>query len=54
VAALEAIAQRRDPTASGKIEPLLNDFKLEVKYTAAATIVRLGAPPEPGKITGKN
>ena len=54
VAALEAIAERGDPTASGKIEPLLEDSKLEVKYTAAATIVRLSAPPERGKMAGKN
>ena len=45
VAALEAIAARGDPTASGKIEPLLTDSKLEVKYTAAAAIARLGAQP---------
>ena len=54
LAASQAIAERGDPTASGKIEPLLKDSKLEVKYTAAATIVRLGAPPEPGKTAGKN
>jgi len=54
VAALEAIAERGDPIASGKIEPLLKDSKLEVKYTAAATIARLGAPLEPGKMAGKN
>jgi HEAT repeat protein len=54
VAALQAIAERGDPTASGKIEPLLKDSKLEVKYTAAATIVRLAALPDPGKMAGKD
>ncbi len=54
VAALQAIAERGDATASGKIEPLLKDSKLEVRYTAAATIVRLGAPPGSGKTAGKN
>jgi HEAT repeat protein len=54
VAALEAIAQRGDSTAADKIEPLLQDSKLEVKYTAAATIVRLGSRPEPIQTPGKN
>ena len=54
VAALEAIAKRGDPVAADKIEPLLEDSKLEVKYAAAATIVHLAGPPEPGKVTGKN
>lgn len=49
VAALEAIAERGDSTASDKIEPLLQDSKLEVKYTAAATIVRLGSRPQPSR-----
>jgi HEAT repeat protein len=47
VAALEAIAERGDSTDSNTIEPLLQDSKLEVKYTAAATIVRLGSRAEP-------
>ena len=54
VAALEAISERGDPTATGKIEPLLNNAKLEVKYTAAAAIVRLGVAPESGKMPGQH
>ena len=49
MAALQAIAERGDPTLVRKIEPLLNDSKKEVKYTAAATILRLGAPSEAGR-----
>ena len=41
VAALEAIAKRQNPALSPKIEKLLNDSKNEVKYTAAAAIMRL-------------
>jgi HEAT repeat protein len=47
VAALEAIAERDDSTVSDTIEPLLQDSKLEVKYTAAAAIVSLGSRPNP-------
>lgn len=54
VAALQAIAERGDPTLAGKIEPLLNDTKKEVKYTAAATILRLGTASEAGKTPGEN
>jgi len=46
VAALEAIAKRENPTLLPKIESLLNDSKSEVKYTAAATIIRLGDLPK--------
>jgi len=53
VAALQAIAERGDPALVGKIELLLNDSKEEVKYTAAAAIVRLGGP-ESGKAAEKN
>lgn len=53
VAALQAIAERGDPTLAGKIEPLLNDSKKEVKYTAAATILRLGALSSAGKTVAK-
>jgi HEAT repeat protein len=55
VAALQAIAERGDPTLAGKIEPSLNDSKREVKYTAAATILRLGADADKtGGKTGLN
>jgi len=53
VAALQAIAERGDPTLAGKIEPLLNDSKKEVQYTAAATILRLGARSDAGKTADK-
>lgn len=43
VAALQAIAERGDFSLAAKIEPLLNDSRQEVSYTAAATIVRLSA-----------
>jgi HEAT repeat protein len=46
VAALQAIAERGDPALADEIEPLLNDSKKEVRYTAAATILRLGALSE--------
>src|SRR5208282_2006628 len=41
VSALEAIAKRGDPTLLPGIEPRLSDPKREVRYTAAATIIRL-------------
>jgi HEAT repeat protein len=41
VAALEAIAKRGDPSLLPNIEHALGDSKREVKYTGAATIVRL-------------
>jgi HEAT repeat protein len=53
VAALQAIAERGEPTLVGKIELLLNDSKKEVKYTAAATILRLGAPSDASKTAEK-
>jgi len=45
VAALQALAQRGDPSLAPKIDSLLNDPKLEVSYTAAAAILRLTTPP---------
>jgi HEAT repeat protein len=53
VAALQAIAERGNPTLASKSEPLLNDSKREVKYTAAATILHLGAESEAGKTAEK-
>jgi HEAT repeat protein len=47
VAALQALAQRGDPSLAPKIDSLLNDPKLEVSYTAAAAILRLTTPPSP-------
>ncbi|HKV78728.1 MAG TPA: HEAT repeat domain-containing protein [Candidatus Sulfotelmatobacter sp.] len=54
VAALQAIAERGDPSLMAKIEPLLRDSQAEVQYTAAATIVRLGTLPEAVKGPGKD
>jgi len=42
VAALEAIAKRGDSTLLPGIEPRLSDSKREVRYAAAATVIRLG------------
>jgi HEAT repeat protein len=42
VAALEAIAKRGDSTLLPGIEPRLTDSKREVRYAAAATVIRLG------------
>jgi HEAT repeat protein len=41
VAALEAIAKRGDPALRVKMEPSLYDPKREVRYAAAATLLRL-------------
>jgi HEAT repeat protein len=41
VAALEAIAQRGDPALLQEIEPRLSDSKREVRYAAAAAVIRL-------------
>jgi HEAT repeat protein len=41
VAALEAIAKRGDPGLRLKIEPLMYDEKEEVRYAAAAAVLRL-------------
>ncbi len=41
VAALQAIAKRGDPTLLPGIEPLLSDSTREVRFTAAATVIRL-------------
>jgi HEAT repeat protein len=40
-AALEAIAQRGDPSLESKIEMSLFDANSHVRYTAAATVIRL-------------
>jgi HEAT repeat protein len=41
VAALEAIAKRGDPTLLPGVEPRLSDTKREVRFVAAATVIRL-------------
>ncbi len=45
-AAIEALAQRGDPTVEGKIEFKLFDDNAHVRYTAAAAIIRLSAVNE--------
>jgi len=42
VAALEGIAKRGDPTLLPDIEPRLSDSKPEVRFAAAAAVIRLG------------
>jgi hypothetical protein len=42
-AALEAIAQRGDPSLEDKIEVSLYDANSHVRFTAAATVIRLNA-----------
>jgi HEAT repeat protein len=46
VAALEALAKRKDPALLAKIEPSLLDSRKEVRYTAAAVVLRLHAVQE--------
>lgn len=41
VAALQAIAKRGDPVLLQEIEPRLSDSKREVRYAAAAAVIRL-------------
>ena len=41
MAALEAIAQRGDPSLLSGVEPRLSDPRREVRLAAAATIIRL-------------
>lgn len=41
VAALEAVAKRGDPSLRIKVEPSMYDVKREVRYAAAATVLRL-------------
>lgn len=43
VAALDAIARRGDPALESEIEPLLDDGKYQVRYAAAAAVLRLSA-----------
>jgi HEAT repeat protein len=40
-AALEAIAQRADPSLLESVQPTMSDAKDRVRYTAAATVIRL-------------
>jgi HEAT repeat protein len=40
-AALEAIANRADPSLLEKIQAAMTDEKDHVRYTAAATVIRL-------------
>lgn len=49
VASLEAIAKRANPALLPDVEKLLDDSKNEVKFTAAATIIRLSDVAEAGK-----
>ena len=46
VASLEAIAKRGNPALLQEIEGTLNDSRNEVKYTAAAVIIRLNGIAE--------
>jgi HEAT repeat protein len=50
-AALEALAKRRDPSVLATVELRLADEKDAVKYTAAATVIRLIAIKEAGPTT---
>jgi len=43
VAALEALGKRKDPSLLGKIELSMYDDRSEVRYTAAALVIRLSA-----------
>jgi HEAT repeat protein len=51
-AAVEAIAQRGDPSLLPKVELKFADKNPKVRYTAAAAVIRL-SPPEPSK-TARN
>ena len=46
VAGLEALAKRKDPSLLGRIEASLSDSKKEMRYTAAAVVLRLHAVQE--------
>jgi HEAT repeat protein len=48
-AAIEAIAQRGDPSLLPKLAPKLADKHAKVRYTAAAAIIRLSREGEPSK-----
>lgn len=54
VAALEAIAKRGDPALRLKIEPLMYDEKEEVRYAAAAAVLRLVDIAEAQELKGAN
>jgi HEAT repeat protein len=42
-AAVEAVAQRGDPSLEERIEVALYDANVHVRYTAAAAVIRLSA-----------
>jgi len=46
LAAVDAIARRGDPALQEKVEPLLWDKRLQVRYAAAAAVLRLNAIAE--------
>ncbi|HLB87464.1 MAG: hypothetical protein AUH86_25230 [Acidobacteria bacterium 13_1_40CM_4_58_4] len=46
VAALEALAKRKDPSLLSRIETSMSDSRKEVRYTAAAVVLRLNAVQE--------
>ena len=46
VAALEALAKRKDPSLLGRVETSMSDSRKEVRYTAAAVVLRLNAVQE--------
>lgn len=46
IAALEALAKRKDPSLLSRIEPSMSDSKKEVRYTAASVVLRLHAVQE--------
>jgi len=54
VAALEAIAKRENPTLVPDIEKSLGDSKNEVRYTAAAAIIRLNDVAKAHKASAAN
>ena len=54
--ALEALAKRDDPSVLDVVTPCMRDEKNAVKYTAAATVLRLSAIKEsrsPGRLEGR-
>lgn len=48
-AALDALAKRGDPKLVEAILPALSDQRDVVRYTAAATVIRLSAIAQPSK-----
>jgi HEAT repeat protein len=53
VSALEALAKRGDPSVLATVEKYMSDEKDAVKYTAAATFLRLTAIKEANKKKGQ-